>query len=302
MYGTLNAALLFWTKLSNSLTKLGFMANPYDRCCMNKQINGQQCTILWHVDDIKVSHMDPDVVTTVLAMINEEYGKELPLTVTRGVMHDYLRMTIDFSHKGQVRFTMFDYIANMLKALPDVMKGESATPAGELGRLMKYLEGTIGLPLILGMDKSGKIRWYTDAAFAAHNNMKSHTGAVMTMGQGAANSQSSKQKLNTKSSTESEFVAVDDVISQVIWTRYFLEGQRERINDNIVYQDNQSAIKLEKNGMKSSKKQTRHISIRYFFVTDRISAKELNVEYCPTLDMLGDYFTKPLQGSLFRKF
>jgi hypothetical protein len=54
--------------------------------------------------------------------------------------------------------------------------------------------------------------------------------------------------------------------------------------------------------MKSSGKRTRHISIRYFFVTDRISTKELNVEYCPILNMLGDYFTKPLQGSLFRKF
>jgi hypothetical protein len=172
----------------------------------------------------------------------------------------------------------------------------------KLGQLMKYLEGTIGLPLILGMDKTGKIRWYINAAFAVHNDMKSHTGAVMTMGQGAANSQSSKQKLNTKSSTESEFVEVDDVISQVIWTRYFLEGQSKVIDDNIVYQDNQSAMKLEKNGMKSSGKRTRHISIRYFFLTDRISAKELNVEYCPTLEMLGDYFTKPLQGSLFCKF
>jgi hypothetical protein len=172
----------------------------------------------------------------------------------------------------------------------------------KLGRLMKYLEATIGLPLTLGMDKTGRIRWYIDAAFAVHNDMKSHTGAVMTMGTGAAKSQSNKQKLNTKSSMESEFVGVDDVISQVIWTRYFLEAQDETINDNIVYQDNQSAIKLEKNGTKSSGKRTRHINIRYFFVTDRISANELNVEYCPTLEMLGDYFTKPLQGSLFRKF
>ena len=167
---------------------------------------------------------------------------------------------------------------------------------------MKYLEATIGLPLILAMDKTGRIQWYIDAAFAVHNGMKSHTGAVMTMGTGAAKSQSNKQKLNTKSSTESEFVGVDDVISQVIWTRYFLEAPNETIHDNIVYQDNQSAIKLEKNGTKSSGKRTRHINIRYFFVTDRISADELNVEYCPTLEMLGDYFTKPLQGSLFRKF
>ena len=59
---------------------------------------------------------------------------------------------------------------------------------------------------------------------------------------------------------------------------------------------------LEKNGKASSSKRTRHINIRYYFVTDRISAGELNVSYCPTLDMIGDYFTKPLQGSLFRKF
>jgi hypothetical protein len=362
MYGTLNAALLFWTKLSGTLSEMGFITNPYDRCCMNMQIDGSQCTILWHVDDIKVSHTNADVVTKTLVLINEEYGKETPLTVTRGLMHDYLGMTIDYSYQGQVRFTMFDYIANMLEAIPDDMKGESATPAGahlfqineddptlldeaeavmfhhntakllflakrarpdiqlavaflctrvkhpdiddykKLGRLMKYLEATIGLPLVLAMDKTGRIRWYIDAAFAVHNDMKSHTGAVMTMGTGAAKSQSSKQKLNTKSSTESEFVGVDDVISQVIWTRYFLEAQNETINDNIVYQDNQSAIKLEKNGTKSSGKRTRHINIRYFFVTDRISADELNVEYCPTLEMLGDYFTKPLQGSLFRKF
>jgi hypothetical protein len=172
----------------------------------------------------------------------------------------------------------------------------------KLGCLMKYLQATIGLPLVLGMDKTGRIRWYIDAAFAVHNDMKSHTGAVMTMGTGAAKSQSNKQKLNTKSSTESEFVGVDDVISQVLWTRYFLEAQDEKIEENIVYQDNQSAMKLEKNGMKSSGKRTRHINIRYFFVTDRISADELNVEYCPTGEMLGDYFTKPLQGSQFRKF
>jgi hypothetical protein len=71
---------------------------------------------------------------------------------------------------------------------------------------------------------------------------------------------------------ESEFVGVDDMISQVIWTWYFLEAQNKMINDNIVYQDNQSAIKLEKNGTKLSGKCTRHINICYFFVTDRISA------------------------------
>jgi hypothetical protein len=64
---------------------------------------------------------------------------------------------------------------------------------------MKYLRATIELLLVLGIDTSGKIRWYVDAAFAMHNDMKSHTGAMMTMGHGASGAQSSKQKLNTKS-------------------------------------------------------------------------------------------------------
>jgi hypothetical protein len=59
---------------------------------------------------------------------------------------------------------------------------------------------------------------------------------------------------------------------------------------------------LEKNGRRSSSRRTRHINIRYFFVTDRIQSKELTVEYCPTEEMLADFFTKPLQGSSFRRF
>ena len=59
---------------------------------------------------------------------------------------------------------------------------------------------------------------------------------------------------------------------------------------------------LEKNGRGSSGKRTRHINIRHFFVADRIASKEVKVEYCPTGDMLADFFTKPLQGTLFRKF
>ena len=58
LYGTLQAALLFWQELSSFLGELGFAANPYDACVMNKDINGHQCTVGWHVDDLKLSHAD----------------------------------------------------------------------------------------------------------------------------------------------------------------------------------------------------------------------------------------------------
>ena len=74
------------------------------------------------------------------------------------------------------------------------------------------------------------------------------------------------------------------------------------INDNVIYQDNQSAIRLEKNGRQPSSKSTRHINIRYYFITDRIIKKESSVKFCPTFDMIRDYFTKALLGSQFRRF
>ena len=66
-----------------------------------------------------------------------------------------------------------------------------------------------------------------------------------------------------------------------------------------MFQDNQSAFLLKKNGKKSSSKRTRHIKIRYYFITDRIKNDELEIEYCPTDKMVADYFTKPLQGKNF---
>jgi hypothetical protein len=59
---------------------------------------------------------------------------------------------------------------------------------------------------------------------------------------------------------------------------------------------------LETNGKKSSGKRTRALNIRYFFLADQVEKGNLSVEYCPTLEMIGDYMSKPLQGKLFVKF
>ena len=71
---------------------------------------------------------------------------------------------------------------------------------------------------------------------------------------------------------------------------------------NIIHQDNKSTIILYKNGKSSSINHTKHIKISFFFVTDRISKKELNVEWCPTNEMIGKFMTKPMHRSIFNKF
>ena len=159
-------------------------------------------------------------------------------------------------------------------------------------RVMKYIQGTIGLPLILSINKSGNIKWSFDAAFAVHRDMKSHTGGFMTMVTVGGYMQTRKKKLKTNSSTESKLVGVSDVLNHVIWTRYFLMEQGYTIHDNIIYQDNHIAIKLEKNGRQSSIKKKRHINISCYFITDTIMKQEGSVLFCPTLDMIGYYFTK----------
>ena len=81
-----------------------------------------------------------------------------------------------------------------------------------------------------------------------------------------------------------------------------MEAQGYKLDSNIIFQDNQSAIKMESNGRASCSDRSRHINIRYFFIKDYVKQNKIEIKYCPTGKMLADYFTKPLQRSLFRKF
>jgi hypothetical protein len=166
---------------------------------------------------------------------------------------------------------------------------------------LEYLNGTIDDVLIIGADDLTTIQTWVDASYAVHDDMKSHTGGAISFGRGALLSKSTKQKLNTKSSTEAELVGASDYLPNTIWTKYFLEEQGYEIKNNIYNQDNQSAMRLEKNGKKSEGQKSRHIDIRYFWIKDRLEKDNVKVMYCPTEAMLADFFTKPLQGNLFRR-
>ena len=111
-----------------------------------------------------------------------------------------------------------------------------------------------------------------------------------------------KHKINTRSSTETELVGVDDMMSSILWSRCFFNHQGYEVQDNIIFQDNRSTMLLERNGKASSGKRTKHINVQYFFITNRISKGEVRVEWCPTKDMVADFLTKPLQGAMFKRF
>jgi len=94
-------------------------------------------------------------------------------------------------------------------------------------------------------------------------------------------------------------VAIDDAMGQVLWMRNFLAEQGQYVPTTTIYQDNKSTILLAENGRASSSKRTRHLNVRYYFVTDQIKKGYVKVAFCTTADMLADFFTKPLQGTLF---
>ena len=89
--------------------------------------------------------------------------------------------------------------------------------------------------------------------------MRGHTGGGLTMGQGFPIVASWKQKLNTKISTESELVGIDDMMPIMLWTCYFLLSQGYGIVENLLLQDNKCSILLEQNGKASSGKSLRGI-------------------------------------------
>jgi hypothetical protein len=170
----------------------------------------------------------------------------------------------------------------------------------KLVRAVKYLKGTRDLGLKLSADGGISIDAYIDASFACHKDGKSHTGQFVTIGLGAVFCKSSKQKLVAKSSTEAELIGLSDGLPIVLWGNNFLKSQGYEVGPATIHQDNKSTITLAEKG-RSTTNRTRHVSIRYFFVKDRIESGDVKIVYTGTDEMVADFFSKPLQGHMFEK-
>jgi hypothetical protein len=177
-------------------------------------INGSRITIQFHVDDLKISHMDQAVIDSVLNDLNNKFStSKKPLAATTSVIHDYLGITIDYGEKNKVKFTMYDYLEDILAEMPSDMNGTSPTKEEsdffhqtaarllfaakrarsdlqvavaylctrvkspsqsdyrKLTPVIKYLRLTISIPLVLGWNGLGQLKWSFDASFAVHKDM-----------------------------------------------------------------------------------------------------------------------------------
>ena len=143
---------------------------------------------------------------------------------------------------------------------------------------MNFLKATENDVASMSADDTQSIKWYVDAAVAVHKDFKSHTGATLSLGKGIICSVSTKQKVNTRSLTEAELVGVNDFISKVLWTKLFIEAQGHKVTTNVIDHDSTtSAMKLAENGKASSGKSMQHFNIKYFYITDLIERKEIQI-------------------------
>ena len=358
IYGCIESAMLWYNLYVNTLKGMGFEINPYDTCVANKMVNEKQCTVVFHVDDNKISHIDSKVVTEIMDKVTEHFGE---LAVTRGDAHDFLGIHIKMRNDGLVAIQQHEQIEQALdmfgptytfdvtspcanhlwkvnedaekldeekakvfhsivakllhvtkRSRPDIetavaflMTRVSKSDVDDwkkLKRLMTWLRKTRADVRLIGAKSVDELYVWVDAAFGVHNDMKSQTGGVMSFGHGMVHCRSNKQRLNTKSSTEAEIVGTSEYVPFPIWLAMFMREQGYPLKNSILFQDNESAIKMESNGRDSCTGRSRHIDLRYFFVKDRVDKGEMTIEYCPTKLMIADYMTKPLQGKQFEMF
>ena len=355
LYGTIEAAKVWYDNLSTNLISKGFKPNAHDPCIFNREYDGDQLTILIHVDDLMIACKNRKGIDYVIHGLNSDYSRA---NVYEGPSVDYLGMIFNFNIPGEVSISMggmideflsevgvgddakaespaanylfeIDESAQLLdendkgnlhssvaKALymakrgrPDILTAVSFLTTRvncpntgdykKLKRLSSYLNITKELKLILRADVPYKLHCYTDASYAVHVDGKGRTGNVVSLGTGAFKIMSTKQNIVTKSSTEAEIVGVSDGMSSNLGLLYLLVEQGYDVKPLILYQDNKSAITLMEKG-RSTSQRTKHISTRYFFVKDRIDSGEIKLVHMGTKDMIADFYTKPLQGELFK--
>ena len=128
IYVTLEASLLFLKKIQN----LRINILPEEQIwlvCYEKKIKDKQYTIIWHFDNLTILLVDSNIVSSVISDIDVEYVNIAKMTITRGKIHKYLWMTIDYSLPGKLLFSMVIHIVNIIDDILEYNKRISATPA-----------------------------------------------------------------------------------------------------------------------------------------------------------------------------
>ena len=170
-----------------------------------------------------------------------------------------------------------------------------------LKRVLRYIKGTldVGLEFNASNQTAVNVTGFTDADWGADvTERKSTSGYTFTVCGGLVSWRSKRQEIVALSSTEAEYIALSLAAQEVVWLKSFVKDLGYNQENYVLYEDNQCAIALTKNPENHAR--TKHIDIRYHFVRDLVQKKEIEVDYCPTTDMLADIMTKGLSRPRFQ--
>jgi hypothetical protein len=214
---------------------------------------------------------------------------------------------------GQKRFhTMVAKLLYLAKrARPDILTAVSflctkvTKPTKEdqqkLMRVMGYLKQSVNSKYVIEPTKPLRVITYIDAAFATHEDSKSHTGVALFIAGVLVYSVSRKQTCVTKSPTESELVALSDYVGFVELFQEFISFLvSEKLPMPIIYQDSTSVVTLVTQG--GGVTRTRHLRNRMHLVKEAVDEQRLDIRHCRTDEMIADGFTKSLEGMTYKQF
>ena len=168
-------------------------------------------------------------------------------------------------------------------------------------RILRYLKGTedVGLKY----QKSGKpLFGYSDADWAGNlDDRRSTSGNVFLMANAGISWLSKKQSTVALSTAESEYIALCMAAQEAVWLkRLFADLGVVQESPICIMEDNQGAIAMTKNPVGHAR--TKHIDIKYHYVRECVDKGHIDLQYCPSEDMLADIFTKPVPRQKFEKF
>ena len=352
LYGTVEAARLWFEHITATLKRLGFEPLQMEPCVFMRGSEETWTIVTLYVDDGKAFCQS----TSVLRQLGKDLSAAYTATFDINLRSQYLGMIFDFTIPGECSVGMPKLIADVLLQLN--VRGGSKYPHDanlyvvdensplldakrskvfysvvyklyycsirtevriqvavhfltsrvtkateedweKLFKVLRFLNCTKRSVIKLKPDDGAlQTEWFIDVGHAIHVDMRSQTGSVGKLNGATIYVRTTKQKIPTKSSTESEHKGASDEAGVPLWVNELIRSLGMVPACVVLREDNTAAIMLHNNG-RSNSVRTRHIKIREFWLKYHIDANELKFVWVNGNDQLADALSKPLVGGLF---